>query len=96
MGECGRIVSMALLGVAVASSARAEPSPERQEELLYRLRPLIDANFVETNPAPVKAALHAMGRIENVLRLPLVPVTDATRWTVLAALRTAGVEPAHV
>ena len=38
MGECGRIVSMALLGVAVASSARAEPSPERQEELLYRLR----------------------------------------------------------
>jgi 4-hydroxy-tetrahydrodipicolinate synthase len=69
---------------------------EEARELLYRLLPLIDANFIETNPAPVKAALHAMGRIENVLRLPLVPVGDATRKTLLAALRSAGVEPAHV
>ena len=37
----------------------------------YRLLPLMDANFLETNPAPVKAALHLMGRIQNVLRLPL-------------------------
>jgi 4-hydroxy-tetrahydrodipicolinate synthase len=51
---------------------------------------------VETNPAPVKAALSAMGRIQNVLRLPLVPVTENTRKTLLAALRAAGVEPAHV
>ncbi len=65
-------------------------------KLLYRLLPLIDANFVETNPAPVKAALHAMGRIENVLRLPLVPVAETTRKILLAALRGAGVEPAHV
>ncbi len=69
---------------------------EEARELLYRLLPLIDANFIETNPAPVKAALHAMGRIENVLRLPLVPVGDATRKMLLAALRGAGVEPAHV
>ncbi|HEX2449859.1 MAG TPA: 4-hydroxy-tetrahydrodipicolinate synthase [Gemmatimonadales bacterium] len=65
-------------------------------DLLYRLLPLIDANFIETNPAPVKAALNAMGRVENVLRLPLVPITDSTRKTLLAALRGAGVEPAHV
>ncbi|MGH7518069.1 MAG: 4-hydroxy-tetrahydrodipicolinate synthase [Gemmatimonadales bacterium] len=69
---------------------------EEARDLLYRLLPLIDANFIETNPAPVKAALHAMGRIENVLRLPLVPVGDATRKALLAALRAAGVEPAHV
>ncbi len=69
---------------------------EEARELLYRLLPLIDANFVETNPAPVKAALHAMGRIENVLRLPLVPIADTTRKTLLAALSGAGVEPAHV
>ncbi len=69
---------------------------EEARDLLYRLLPLIDANFIETNPAPVKAALHAMGRIENVLRLPLVPVGDATRKTLLAALLGAGVEPAHV
>ena len=58
---------------------------------LHRLLPLMDANFVETNPGPVKAALALMGRIGNVLRLPLVPVTDATRETLRAGLRCAGV-----
>lgn len=60
--------------------------------LLYRLLPLLDANFIETNPAPVKAALAAMGRIRNVLRLPLVPLSEARRPTLLAALQKAGVE----
>ncbi|HET8624331.1 MAG TPA: 4-hydroxy-tetrahydrodipicolinate synthase [Gemmatimonadales bacterium] len=69
---------------------------EEARDLLYRLLPLIDANFAETNPGPVKAALSAMGRVQNVLRLPLVPVSETTRSTLLAALRTAGVEPAHV
>jgi 4-hydroxy-tetrahydrodipicolinate synthase len=58
----------------------------------YRLLPLMDANFLETNPAPVKAALHCMGRIQNVLRLPLVPVSEATRTALREALRTAGVD----
>ena len=58
---------------------------------LHRLLPLIDANFVETNPAPVKAALELMGKVKNSLRLPLVPVTDATRETLRAGLRQAGV-----
>jgi 4-hydroxy-tetrahydrodipicolinate synthase len=69
---------------------------DEARDLLYRLLPLIEANFVETNPAPAKAALHAMGRIENELRLPLVPVSEPTVQRLLAALRTAGVEPAHV
>lgn len=43
-----------------------------------RLAPLMDANFLESNPGPVKAALALMARIENVLRLPLVPVEPAT------------------
>ena len=58
----------------------------------YRLLPLMDANFLETNPAPVKAALALMGRIGNVLRLPLVPVTDATCTALREALVAAGVE----
>lgn len=58
----------------------------------YRLLPLMDANFLETNPAPVKAALHCMGRIHDVLRLPLVPVTAATRTALRSALRAAGVD----
>jgi 4-hydroxy-tetrahydrodipicolinate synthase len=57
----------------------------------YRLLPLMDANFLETNPAPVKAALHLMGRIKNVLRLPLMPVTEATRAALRSALARAGV-----
>jgi 4-hydroxy-tetrahydrodipicolinate synthase len=57
----------------------------------YRLLPLMDANFLETNPAPVKAALHLMGRIHNVLRLPLLPVSEATCAALRSALRQAGV-----
>lgn len=62
----------------------------RARALLYRLLPLIDANFAETNPGPVKAALHLMGHIENVLRLPLVPVSEATTARLRDALARAG------
>jgi 4-hydroxy-tetrahydrodipicolinate synthase len=58
----------------------------------YRLLPLMDANFLETNPAPVKAALALTGRIRNVLRLPLVPVTEKTRMAMAATLKDLGVE----
>lgn len=57
----------------------------------YRLLELMDANFLETNPAPVKAALYLMGRIQNVLRLPLLPVSDSTGAALRTALRSAGV-----
>jgi 4-hydroxy-tetrahydrodipicolinate synthase len=64
---------------------------EKARSWHYRLLPLMDANFLETNPAPVKAALHFMGRIQNVLRLPLMPVSDSTGAVLRAALREAGV-----
>lgn len=57
----------------------------------YRLLPLMDANFLETNPSPVKAGLAAMGKIREVLRLPLVPVTPATRDALRGALQGTGV-----
>ncbi len=56
----------------------------------YRLMPLIDANFLETNPSPAKAALAMMGRAEPVVRLPLVGVGDATREALRSALAAAG------
>lgn len=65
-------------------------------EILYQVLPLLEANFLETNPAPVKAALAAMGRIQDVLRLPLVPLSEPRRPPLLAALRAAGVEPAEL
>ena len=57
----------------------------------YRLLPLMDANFLETNPSPVKAGLAAMGRIRDVLRLPLVPASGPTRAALAAAMQAAGV-----
>jgi 4-hydroxy-tetrahydrodipicolinate synthase len=57
----------------------------------YRLLPLMDANFLETNPSPVKAGLAAMGKIRDALRLPLLPVGPATRDALRGALRGAGV-----
>lgn len=47
-------------------------------ELHLGLIELIDLLFVEGNPGGVKAALNALGLIENVLRLPLAPVSDST------------------
>ena len=55
-----------------------------------QLLPWMSAAFVEANPAPVKAALAMMGRIENVLRLPLVPLADSLTSTVYSALVSAG------
>jgi len=40
---------------------------------------LMQAHFWEASPAPVKAVLHMLGRAEDILRLPMVPVSDATR-----------------
>lgn len=55
-----------------------------------RLLPLHDAIFVETNPAPIKFALSVLGRAREDVRLPMVPVTEATRTKVRAAMVHAG------
>jgi 4-hydroxy-tetrahydrodipicolinate synthase len=56
------------------------------------LLPWMRAAFVESNPMPVKAALACMGKIKNVLRSPLVPLSEAHGETVRAALSAAGAE----
>ncbi|MEX2153882.1 MAG: 4-hydroxy-tetrahydrodipicolinate synthase [Gemmatimonadaceae bacterium] len=48
------------------------------------------AAFVESNPIPVKAAMALLGKMENHLRLPLVPLADTHTEAIRAALRTAG------
>ncbi|HJP86049.1 MAG TPA: 4-hydroxy-tetrahydrodipicolinate synthase [Gemmatimonadaceae bacterium] len=48
------------------------------------------AAFIESNPIPVKAALAMMGRMSNVLRLPLVPLASRFETTVRAALVSVG------
>ena len=47
----------------------------RAREVHYRMLPLMRALFLETNPIPVKQACALMGRCQNEVRLPLVPMT---------------------
>jgi len=56
----------------------------------YRLLPLMEANFIESNPGPVKAALALMGLLEERYRLPLVAVQEQTRARLGALLRELG------
>lgn len=59
-------------------------------EIHRRLLPLFRALFAESNPAPLKAALAARKRLQDVLREPLVPASSANREQVEAALAAAG------
>jgi len=58
-----------------------------------RLWSWMQAAFIESNPIPVKRALALMGRIENVLRLPLVPLADSHEAAVRESLVAAGALP---
>ncbi len=59
-------------------------------KLNAKLLPLMQANFIETNPIPVKAALAMMGMIEEIYRLPLVPMRPENRAKLEKALRSRG------
>ena len=56
-------------------------------KLHHWLFPLIQVNFAETNPIPCKAAMAAMGLIEESYRLPIVPPSAATRNKVMQVLQ---------
>jgi 4-hydroxy-tetrahydrodipicolinate synthase len=51
-----------------------------------RLMPLMMANFIESNPIPVKAAMAALGLVEERYRLPMVPPAETTRARLHAVL----------
>lgn len=96
---------MALGGVGIVSVVSNEiPGPMAKlarlmlegkygqaRELHFKLLPLIHANFLETNPIPVKAALAMMGMIEEVYRLPLVPMRPENRAKLEKALAAQGI-----
>jgi 4-hydroxy-tetrahydrodipicolinate synthase len=48
------------------------------------------ANFIESNPVPVKTAMGILGRCSATLRAPLGPAEPSTRAALSAALRSAG------
>ncbi|HKX84449.1 MAG TPA: 4-hydroxy-tetrahydrodipicolinate synthase [Pyrinomonadaceae bacterium] len=53
----------------------------------YKILPLMEANFIESSPAPCKFVMKEMGLCEENLRLPLVPVTEATREKLRAIIQ---------
>ena len=63
---------------------------EKAFKLNDELTPLFTNCFVESNPIPAKAALHAMGLIENELRLPLVPAQQSTYDLMVATIKDLG------
>jgi 4-hydroxy-tetrahydrodipicolinate synthase len=54
------------------------------------LMPLHNALFIETNPAPAKYALSVLGKCDDTVRLPMVPVSEKTRAAVRDAMVHAG------
>jgi 4-hydroxy-tetrahydrodipicolinate synthase len=95
------VAAMAVGGRGVVSVASNEAPAEMAQivelcekgdfaaarKLHHWLLPLIHVNFIETNPIPCKAAMAAMGLVEESYRLPLVAPSAATRNKVLQVLQ---------
>jgi 4-hydroxy-tetrahydrodipicolinate synthase len=59
--------------------------------------PLLEVNFIETNPTPVKAAMAELGLLDPVFRLPLVPPRSENLLKIRTVLESlALLERAHV
>ena len=84
MVSCGAVGVISVIGNAlprefskmIRLQMRGEYEPARK--IHHRFTDLFSLLFVDGNPAGVKAMLHEMGFIENVLRLPLVPTRIST------------------
>jgi 4-hydroxy-tetrahydrodipicolinate synthase len=64
---------------------------EAARQIHSRLMPLMTANFVESNPIPVKHAMALMGLLEESYRLPMVPPRPDSRRRIADALMASGV-----
>ena len=93
MVSCGAVGVISVIGNALPKEfskmirlqMRGEYDPARK--IHHRFTDLFSLLFVDGNPAGVKAMLHEMGFIENVLRLPLVPTRISTKQRMSELLR---------
>lgn len=76
-GVISVISNVAPADMAALVDAAAAGKWAKARELHYRMSPLIDSLFIETNPTPVKALLSMMGKIEYEVRLPLARLSEA-------------------
>jgi len=63
---------------------------DKARKLHYLWLDLMDANFIETNPIPVKTALFLMGKIKESFRLPLVKMDEKNKEKLKAVLKSHG------
>jgi len=63
---------------------------EEARKINHAYRRLFKLNFIESNPVPVKYCLSEMGMIEEVYRLPLVPMSDENKAILKSELKTLG------
>jgi 4-hydroxy-tetrahydrodipicolinate synthase len=70
--------------------AALQGNVDKARELHYKLLPLMNVNFIESNPIPAKAALAMMGLIEENNRLPLVRIAPANREKVAKVVEELG------
>jgi len=68
---------------------------EKARQIQRQFLRLMQANFLESNPMPVKCVLAMMGRIEEVLRLPMLPVKAETRAKLEKIAAEAGLLQVH-
>jgi 4-hydroxy-tetrahydrodipicolinate synthase len=59
-------------------------------QLHRRLMPLLQVNFIESNPIPVKSAMAMLGLLEETYRLPMVPPRPGSRERIATVLRSLG------
>jgi 4-hydroxy-tetrahydrodipicolinate synthase len=78
-------------------NAALEGKWDEARELHYQLLPLMEVNFIESSPGPVKAAMAMMGLLDENFRLPLVPIQEKSRGRVREVLVELGLlrEPSH-
>jgi 4-hydroxy-tetrahydrodipicolinate synthase len=71
-------------------TAWEEGNIDKAKALYFKLLPLCQAMFYETNPVPAKTSLALMGKIQDELRLPLAPMATANLEKLKKALRDYG------
>ncbi|HUU27852.1 MAG TPA: 4-hydroxy-tetrahydrodipicolinate synthase [archaeon] len=76
--------------LAAMTEAWLEGDPVLAKKLHFELFPLFKALFIETNPIPAKAALAAMGKIEEEYRLPLCRMAAGNREKLISVMKTLG------
>ena len=72
--------------MAALTRAGLENNWDEARQLNRKLFPLMKANFIETSPGPVKAALALMGKVKEFYRLPMVPVSQQTKEKLRSVL----------